>query len=254
MVHTTTYHYTIALLLAVVFVASLVAVDAYTNLVHALAQRSGIQQYPSNQIAPEGTPACGPPVYGGGTTNFLAKWTGPGCIRNSVIYDNGQRVGIGTTAPTDPLTVNGAASAFVFRDTESPTYYLDIGGVPTSGAIAGDLAIGTPGGTTGYRLLVAGDQKVDGILDVTGAATASVFRDYAAPTSYFLALGSADSGAIAGNLAIGTPGGTGGYRLLVAGDQMVDGNLRISNLTGSSNAFICVDALGQLFRSSSPCA
>lgn len=38
-------------------------------------------------------------ITGSGTTNYIAKWTGTGAIGNSVIFDNGTNVGIGTTTP-----------------------------------------------------------------------------------------------------------------------------------------------------------
>lgn len=48
-------------------------------------------------------------VTGGGTTNYVAKWLSNGVIDNSQIFDNGNRVLIGTTTDnlTDKLQVNG---------------------------------------------------------------------------------------------------------------------------------------------------
>ena len=43
----------------------------------------------------------------GGTTNKVAKFSGTNTIVNSVIYDNGTEVGVGTTSPTATLTVTG---------------------------------------------------------------------------------------------------------------------------------------------------
>jgi hypothetical protein len=45
------------------------------------------------------------PVTGTGTTNYLPKWTGMGTLGNSLIYDNGTNVGIGTTSPSELLSV-----------------------------------------------------------------------------------------------------------------------------------------------------
>ncbi len=44
----------------------------------------------------------------GGTANKVAKFSGTNTIANSIIYDNGTEVGIGTTTPTATLTVDGA--------------------------------------------------------------------------------------------------------------------------------------------------
>ena len=43
----------------------------------------------------------------GGTANNLAKFSGTSTIVNSIIYDNGTDVGIGTTSPSAKLTVDG---------------------------------------------------------------------------------------------------------------------------------------------------
>jgi hypothetical protein len=43
-----------------------------------------------------------------GTVNYIAKFTGPNTIGDSVIYESGGNVGIGTTNPAEVLHVNGA--------------------------------------------------------------------------------------------------------------------------------------------------
>ena len=47
------------------------------------------------------------PVTGTGTTNYIAKFTGTSTIGNSLVFDNGTNVGIGTNSPTFILDVNG---------------------------------------------------------------------------------------------------------------------------------------------------
>ena len=46
-------------------------------------------------------------VDGSGTANYITKWTDADTIGDSIIYDNGTNVGIGTTSPGYKLTVNG---------------------------------------------------------------------------------------------------------------------------------------------------
>jgi hypothetical protein len=46
-------------------------------------------------------------VTGTGTTNFLPKFTGTSSLGNSLVFDNGTNVGIGTTSPVQKLHVNG---------------------------------------------------------------------------------------------------------------------------------------------------
>jgi hypothetical protein len=44
-------------------------------------------------------------LSGSGTSNYIAKFTDSKTIGDSVIYENGGKVGIGTAAPTAPLTI-----------------------------------------------------------------------------------------------------------------------------------------------------
>ena len=52
------------------------------------------------------TPASGG-IYGSGTTNYIPKFTSVSTLGNSLIFDNGTNVGIGTTAPGAKLDVSG---------------------------------------------------------------------------------------------------------------------------------------------------
>jgi hypothetical protein len=63
------------------------------------------------------------PVTGTGTTNYLPKFTGASTIGNSLVFDNGTNVGIGTIIPQRILTI---------YDTNSATLYQ----TPTSGTTA----------------------------------------------------------------------------------------------------------------------
>jgi ribosomal protein L35AE/L33A len=49
------------------------------------------------------------PLSGSGTTNYLPKWTGSTALGDSLIYDNGTNVGIGTASPSFKLDVSGTA-------------------------------------------------------------------------------------------------------------------------------------------------
>ena len=51
-------------------------------------------------------------VGGSGSTNYLAKWTDASTLGNSVIYDDGTNVGIGTTSPEAKLDIRGYAKIF----------------------------------------------------------------------------------------------------------------------------------------------
>ena len=47
------------------------------------------------------------PVTGTGTTNYLPKFTGTSALGNSLIFDDGTDVGIGTATPASKLDING---------------------------------------------------------------------------------------------------------------------------------------------------
>lgn len=53
-------------------------------------------------------------IGGSGTAKYLTRWTGPASLGNSIIYDTGTNVGVGTTAPGQKLEVNGIAQAAIF--------------------------------------------------------------------------------------------------------------------------------------------
>ena len=67
-------------------------------------------------------------VTGTGTTNYLPKFTGTTALGNSLVYDNGTNVGIGTTSPFGKLDVAGnirlqSANRIYFGGTGSIPYW-----------------------------------------------------------------------------------------------------------------------------------
>ena len=81
-------------------------------------------------------------IFGSGISGFLAKWSSSNTLDNSVIFQNGGNVGIGTLTPTQKLYVvgnifgTGNVSAYNINMTEDSerTYVgLGVGGTPSVG-------------------------------------------------------------------------------------------------------------------------
>ena len=71
-------------------------------------------------------------IDGSGVSNYLAKWTNPKTIGNSILFDNGVGLGIGTTTIDNTFSVNGSTSIFAIGQgeatggtmTEDDDYYI----------------------------------------------------------------------------------------------------------------------------------
>ena len=72
-------------------------------------------------------------VDGTGTTNYVAKWLDTDTITNSVIYDNGTNVGIGTTSPSELLHLSKTGSNPYIRISADSFTGLDVGQETSAG-------------------------------------------------------------------------------------------------------------------------
>jgi hypothetical protein len=79
------------------------------------------------------------PITGTGTTNYLPKFTGVSSLGNSLIFDNGTNVGIGTAAPSFKVqvetSVNGADGIYA-RNTNTGASAF---GIVTASSMVGNL-------------------------------------------------------------------------------------------------------------------
>jgi hypothetical protein len=62
------------------------------------------------------------PVTGTGTTNYMPKWTSSSSLNNSLVYDNGTNIGIGTITPSYKLDVVGNSRIVSSGNTR---FYID---------------------------------------------------------------------------------------------------------------------------------
>jgi hypothetical protein len=61
----------------------------------------------------DGTTAWNRMMLGSGTTNYVPKFTAANSIGNSIIYDDGTNVGVGTASPQKPLEAIASSNDFV---------------------------------------------------------------------------------------------------------------------------------------------
>jgi Chaperone of endosialidase/Lower baseplate protein N-terminal domain len=129
------------------------------------------------------------PITGTGTTNYLSKFTGSTALGNSLIYDNGTNVGIGTASPSGKLHIsNSANSTFLYSDGAGTGYsFADIR-------------------NTGARL-VYGIENSTGSTSFTGALPySSYIGSFATGTAFGIVSGGSLSTTFLsnGNVGIGT--------------------------------------------------
>jgi len=145
------------------------------------------------------------PVTGTGTTNYISKWTNTNTQDNSIIYDNGTNVGIGTTNPGAKLEVAGAvkitgsglinAAGYELVDTDDTDWirWNQGSGSANGNAMYQSLSLGTGGLAVGnWSNQGVGNIYATGILQIAGTGN-----------SY-----------ISGNVGIGTT--SPGYKLDIA--------------------------------------
>ena len=119
------------------------------------------------------TSAVAQVTTGFGTAGKIPLWTGAHAQGNSIITQSGSNIGIGTTAPTSPLTI--------LSGTASPAIYArDIGSGPAVWGIANSgfglrgnsvSGPGVAGYSTSYVGLLGSSTNSIGIWGIHGAAT-----------------------------------------------------------------------------------
>jgi trimeric autotransporter adhesin len=237
--------------------------DGY-NLTTTSGQNGQVLTYTNGNATWE-SPSGDGNVTGSGTLNYIPKWTGSTGLGNSLIYDNGTNVGIGTSSPSTKLDViitggtigvrisgdstsdmlrvtqTGSGNALIIEDEGNPD------STPFTVTSDGKVYIGTTDPTSSI-LNVGGNSHFYGNIFLNGTTNRAIQNS--TPGRALINFATAgDSYFNNGNLGIGTispgskldinasTGSTIGLR--VSGGSSVD-MVRITQ-TGSGNAIIVED-------------
>ncbi|MEM5772395.1 MAG: hypothetical protein QXO65_02680 [Candidatus Aenigmatarchaeota archaeon] len=138
-------------------------------------------------------------VTGSGAQNNITKWTGANSIGNSVIYESGGKVGIGTTNPQQALDVRGNVSIpqgkLIIGTFDNPQQDLDVRG---SAFILNSLGIGhsnpqqaldvngnitATGFIKGSQLCIGSDCRSSWPSGVSGSGTANYITKWTSSNS-----------------------------------------------------------------------
>jgi hypothetical protein len=134
---------------------------------------SGVTGAEIRSLIGAGTSSTVGTVTGTGTTNYLSKFTGSSAIGNSLVFDNGTNVGIGTASPSQKLHVDGHALISAEK-----YYYVAGTGAGVGSDASGNLILRQNSAnlmtTSGSNATFAGAVTVEsGLLHLGKADTAS---------------------------------------------------------------------------------
>jgi len=187
-------------------------------------------------------------IEGSGTTNYVPKFTGASTIGNSLIYDNGTNVGIGTTSPTSVsgygvVSLNGTnGSLFNGMHNGTSASYFGTDSVSTFVYELRNafLGFGT-NGTERMRITSGGNNQYTGDPFIYSNTTAGGTSIHAGlrfnSTDKYIRFFTNDLGRMditsGGNVLIGTTTDA-GYKLDVNGTGRFNQNLTLNRASGGN--------------------
>ncbi len=129
-------------------------------------------------------------ITGQGTTGYISKFTGANAIGNSILFENGGKVGIGLTTPAGLLSIKGTASNVY------PLYVLN--------SSAGNAILGSSSGGVGVYGLNSSATDQSGVLGETSSTSTNAAGVIG--TSKATSAGSYSAGVRGVNMGKGTTG------------------------------------------------
>ena len=177
-------------------------------------------------------------ITGGGTSNYLPKWSGSTSLVDSLVYDSStgvtigtgftwnntnSRLGIGTTSPTYKFEVRDTGSSSVTHFLGFKNDNNDYGGITIGSGSGQNLTIQQ---NTGYGYLATSGFRIGSSNGVIWTNNGSIFRivDPATEATNYLRIANTT-----GNVLINT-GTDAGYKLDVNGSVRVNTNLWVNNI------------------------
>ena len=100
--------------------------ELYSGKQNTLISGTNIKTINGNSILGSGNLTIGG-ITGSGTDNYIPRFNGTTALENSIIFDNGTKIGIGTSTPSTTLQVLGSFKA---GDFSNPS--LDVGAAEIS--------------------------------------------------------------------------------------------------------------------------
>lgn len=177
------------------------------------------------------------PSNASGTTNYLSKFTGTTTLGNSLIYDNGTNVGIGTTSPTDRLHIVDATNANIFARVTANGTNASAAWVAQNDQVDNVVYRVFGSAATGSQMGISLARSASLLANLGG--TGSFLVGTFSNTDFILGTANTERARIttSGNFLIGTTIDA-GYKLDVSGSSRVTGDITLGTGATTDNSKI----------------